>query len=59
MLYWALIFLLIGLLASALGFGGLSAAAFGIAKGLVLFKVLGILLIVAGIGFALSHARRT
>ncbi|WP_187973209.1 DUF1328 family protein [Aquibium microcysteis] len=37
MLYWTLIFLVLALLAGALGFGGLSSAAAGIAQ--VLFFV--------------------
>ena len=50
MLKWALIFLVLGLIAGALGFGGMAGAFVGIAKilfflfvvGFVLFLVLGL-----------------
>ena len=50
MLRWALVFLIIGLVAAALGFGGIAGAAVGIAKLLfflfiamfVIFLVLGL-----------------
>ena len=50
MIKWALIFLVIGLIAGALGFGGIAGMSFGIAKFLfvvaialfVLFLVLGL-----------------
>lgn len=50
MLRWALVFLIIGLVAAALGFGGVAGAAVGIAKFLfflfiamfVIFLVLGL-----------------
>jgi uncharacterized membrane protein YtjA (UPF0391 family) len=43
MLYWALVFLVVALIAGALGFGGLVGAATGIAK--VLFGVFCVLFV--------------
>jgi uncharacterized membrane protein YtjA (UPF0391 family) len=51
MLRWAVIFLVIGLIAAVLGFGGIAGASFGIAKFLVfvalalfvIFLVLGLM----------------
>lgn len=48
MLYWALVFLVVALIAGALGFGGLAGAATGIAK--VLFAVF-VVLFVASLVF--------
>lgn len=50
MLYWAAIFLVISLVAALFGFGGISAAAAGIAKILfVVFVVLFIITLLIGI----------
>jgi uncharacterized membrane protein YtjA (UPF0391 family) len=50
MLKWALIFLVIALIAGALGFGGIAGAAMGIAKFLFfLFLVLFVLFIALGV----------
>jgi uncharacterized membrane protein YtjA (UPF0391 family) len=57
MFYWAFIFLIVGVLASMMGFGGLGATAFGIAKGLVLLKIIGLVLLVAAVGFAVAGGR--
>ena len=48
MLHWALVFLVVALIAGALGFGGLAGAATGIAK--VLFGVF-VVLFVASLVF--------
>ncbi len=45
MLYWALMFLVIALIAAALGFGGIAGAATGIAK--ILFFVFLVLFVVS------------
>lgn len=45
MLYWTVIFLVIALVAAALGFGGISSSAAGIAK--VLFLIFLILFVVS------------
>jgi uncharacterized membrane protein YtjA (UPF0391 family) len=45
MLYWALVFLIVALVAAALGFGGIAGASAGIAK--ILFFVFLILLLVS------------
>ncbi len=58
MLYWAFVFLAVGILASLFGFGGLSAAAFSAVKVLLLLKVIGIILFLAGVGFLFGHMRR-
>ena len=51
MLYWALVFLLVALVAAALGFGVIGAAAYGIAKILfVVFLVLFLISLVVGLG---------
>ena len=51
MLYWSLVFLTIALVAGVLGFGGLPAAAAGIAKALfVVFLVLFLISLLAGRG---------
>lgn len=47
MLRWALIFLVVALIAAVLGFGGLAGTAVGIAK--ILFFVFLILFVVSGI----------
>lgn len=50
MLYWALIFLVLGLVAAALGFTDIAGAAIGIAKFLAgLFLVLFLIFLVLGI----------
>jgi uncharacterized membrane protein YtjA (UPF0391 family) len=55
MLYWALVFLLIGLVAAALGFTTIAGASFTIAKFLAgLFLVLFLVFLIIG----LSAARR-
>lgn len=49
MLYWALIFLVVGLIAAALGFTNIAGGAFAIAKFLaVLFLVLFVIFLVLG-----------
>jgi len=49
MLYWALVFLVISIIAAALGFGGIAGAAAGIAKILFgIFLVLFILFLIIG-----------
>lgn len=45
MLSWALTFLIVALIAGALGFGGIAGAATGIAK--ILFLVFGVLFVVS------------
>ena len=45
MLYWALVFFIVALIAAVFGFGGISVAAAGIAK--FLFFILLILLVVS------------
>ncbi|MEJ2703213.1 MAG: DUF1328 domain-containing protein [Sedimentisphaerales bacterium] len=50
MLGWALIFLIVALIAAGLGFGGVASAAAGIAKVLFfIFVVLFIILLIAGL----------
>jgi uncharacterized membrane protein YtjA (UPF0391 family) len=50
MLYWAVIFLIVGLVAAALGFTTIAGATFAIAKLLAaLFLVLFLIFLVAGI----------
>lgn len=50
MLRWSLIFLIIALVAAALGFGGIAAAAAGIAKVLFyIFLVLFLITLIAGL----------
>jgi uncharacterized membrane protein YtjA (UPF0391 family) len=50
MLKWALIFLVIALIAGALGFGGIAGAAMGIAKVLFfLFLVVAVLFVALGV----------
>ncbi len=53
MLYWALMFLLVALVAALFGFGGIAASAVGIAK--ILFFVFLVAFLVSGI---LGLARR-
>jgi uncharacterized membrane protein YtjA (UPF0391 family) len=56
MLRWALIFLVIGLIAGVLGFGGVAGASFAIAKALFfIFMLIFLVLLIAG----LTIARRT
>jgi uncharacterized membrane protein YtjA (UPF0391 family) len=54
MLYYAVVFFVIALVAAVLGFGGIAAGAAGIAK--ILFFVF---LILAAVGFVLGAIRRT
>ena len=54
MLYYAVVFFIIALVAALFGFGGIAAGAVGIAK--VLFFVF---LVVAVISAVLGHARRS
>ena len=50
MLRWAIIFLVIGLVAAVLGFGGIAGASFAIAKTLTfIFLVIFLVLLVAGL----------
>ena len=50
LLGWALIFLIVALIAAGLGFGGVASAAAGIAKVLFfIFVVLFIILLIAGL----------
>jgi len=56
MLYWALVFLIVALVAAVFGFGGISVAAAGIARVLFfLFIVLFIVSLIAG-GFGRRSA---
>jgi uncharacterized membrane protein YtjA (UPF0391 family) len=55
MLRWAIVFLLIGLLAGVLGFGGIAGASFAIAK--ILFFVFMLIFLVLLIG-GITIARR-
>ena len=49
MLYWAIVFLVVSIIAAALGFGGIAGAAAGIAKILFgIFLVLFILFLIIG-----------
>ena len=58
MLYWALIFFVVGIIASLFGFGSIAGMAYGIAKGLVVLKVIGIVCILIAIAFVVTHLRR-
>ncbi|MBI4476886.1 MAG: DUF1328 domain-containing protein [Acidobacteria bacterium] len=50
MLYWAFVFLVVGLVAAALGFGSVAGASFAIAKFLAgLFLVLFLVFLVLGL----------
>lgn len=50
MLQWALVFFIVALIAAAFGFGGIAAAATGIAKILfIVFLVLFLLFLIGGI----------
>lgn len=50
MLYWALMFFILALVAAAFGFGGIAAAFAGIAKILfVLFLVLFVVMLISGL----------
>jgi len=48
MLYWALVFFIVSIVAAAFGFGGIAAATAGIAK--ILFVVFSVLFLVFLIG---------
>jgi uncharacterized membrane protein YtjA (UPF0391 family) len=51
MLYWAFVFLIVGLLAGLLGFTGIAGASIGIAKFLAgLFLLVFLVLLVVGMG---------
>jgi uncharacterized membrane protein YtjA (UPF0391 family) len=53
MLRWALIFLVIGLIAGVLGFGGVAGASFAIAKTLFfVFLAIFVILLIAGLAVA-------
>jgi len=53
MLRWAVLFLIIGLVAALLGFGGIAGASFAIAKTLFwIFMVIFLVLLVAGLTVA-------
>ena len=53
MLYWAFVFLVIGLVAALFGFTGVAGASFGIAKVLAgLFLVVFLILLIVGMGAA-------
>jgi uncharacterized membrane protein YtjA (UPF0391 family) len=56
MLYWALVFLIVAIIAGALEFGGLAATAGSIAH--ILFVIFGVFFVVALIG-GLMGRRRT
>jgi uncharacterized membrane protein YtjA (UPF0391 family) len=51
----AIALFVIGILASMAGFGGLAATAIGVAKGLIVLKIIGILCVLAAVGFAIAH----
>ena len=55
MLYWALVFLLIAIVAAVFGFGGVAVAATGIAK--ILFFIF-IVIFLISLFFGLSARRR-
>jgi uncharacterized membrane protein YtjA (UPF0391 family) len=53
MLRWAILFLIIGLVAGVLGFGGIAGASFAIAKTLFfIFMVIFLVLLIAGLTIA-------
>jgi len=54
MLYWALVFFLVAIVAAIFGFGGITAAALGISK--ILFFVFLVLFIIT-LGLGLSKRR--
>lgn len=50
MLYWAVVFLIVGIVAAALGFGTIAGASFAIAKFLaVLFLILFVVFLILGL----------
>lgn len=55
MLRWALIFLVVGLIAAALGFGGIAGASIGIAK-ILFFIAIALFLIFLITGLATGRA---
>ena len=58
MLYWAFVFLVIGLVAALFGFTGVAGASFGIAKILAgLFLVVFLILLIVGMGAAQENER--
>ena len=54
MLYWALVFLVVALIAGALGFGGVASASVGIAQ--ILFFVFLVLLVVSLLAYFFRRA---
>jgi uncharacterized membrane protein YtjA (UPF0391 family) len=54
MLYWALVFLVVALIAGALGFGGIASASVGIAQ--ILFYVFLVLLLISLIAYFMRRA---
>lgn len=59
MLKWALIFALIAVVASVLGFGGVAAGAAGISKFLLLLFVLVAAVVIAAVVFGIRAWRKT
>ena len=55
MLFWAFVLLIVGTVSALLGFGGIASVAIGAAKGLILLKVLGIILVLAAVGVFARH----
>jgi uncharacterized membrane protein YtjA (UPF0391 family) len=55
MLHWAIILFVLGLMAALLGFGGIASTALGIAKGLILLKIVGVILVLAAIAMLVRH----
>ena len=59
MLKWALVFALIAIVASVLGFSGVAAGAAGISKFLLLLFVLLAVVVIAGLVFGIRAFRKT
>lgn len=57
MLYWALVFLVVALIAGALGFGGLASASAGIAQ--ILFFVFLALLVISLVAHLMRRTTRS